>query len=125
MLPMYLRRPELLFNGQPRRIILSEQGFHTPKGSGGETIQAAAYCYAYKKVEALHGIDAFILHRHVDNDHEGGLLLGLRRNKPADGEALPKKKIYECFRQADTPDWQRTFQFALPIVGLEKWPTRE
>jgi len=117
LLPAYLRRPELLYQGQPRRIILSEQGFHTPPGSEGETIQAAAYCYAYKKIERLDGIDAFILHRHVDNAHEGGLRLGLRRNQPENGEPQPPKKIYDCFRLADTPEWSSAFEFALPVIG--------
>jgi hypothetical protein len=121
LLPAYLRRPELLYNGQPRRIILCEQGFHTPKGTNGEIVQAAAYAYAYKKIEALEGIDSFILHRHVDHKDEGGLLLGLRGYTPRDGEARPKKKIYECFRAADTPEWEHAFQFALPIVGLKTW----
>ncbi len=117
----YMDRPELRFEGRSRRIILSEQGFHTPNGVDGEEIQAAAYCYAYKKVERLAVIDAFILHRHVDHPHEGGLLLGLRRYVPSDPEPRPKKRIYNCFRLADTPDWEAAFRFALPIVGLENW----
>jgi len=121
LLPAYLRRPDLLHAGQPRRIILSEQGFHTPKGTNGELIQAAAYCYAYKKVDALEGIDAFILHRHVDHKDEGGLLLGLRSYTPRDGEPRPKKMIYDCFRAADTPEWQKAFEFALPVTGLKDW----
>jgi len=121
LLPDYLRRPELLFQGQPRRIILSEQGFHTPDGADGEAVQAAAFCYAYKKIERLDGIDAFILHRHVDNANEGGLLLGLRRNKPEGGDPAPCKRIYECFRVADTPEWEEEFSFALPIIGLKSW----
>ena len=116
-----MERPELRFEGRPRRIILSEQGFHTPKGEDGEGIQAAAYCYAYRKVERLDAIDAFILHRHVDHPHEGGLLLGLRRYQPSDPEPRPKKRIYDCFRLADTPEWESAFRFALPIVGLENW----
>ena len=121
LLPAYLRRAELLFQGRPRRIILSEQGFHTPKEADGEIIQAAAYCYAYKKVERLEGIDAFILHRQVDHAGEGGLLLGLRGLHPRDGEARPRKKIYECFRVADTSEWAPAFAFALPVVGLKSW----
>jgi len=97
------------------------KGFHTPKGTNGETIQAAAFCYAYKKIEKLDGIDAFILHRHVDNKGEGGLLLGLRSNQPRDGDARPKKNIYECFRTADSADWEKTFEFALPLAGLKDW----
>lgn len=121
LLPEYLRRPELLHHGQPRRIILSEQGFHTPKGTNGEIIQAAAYAYAYKKIEALPGIDSFILHRHVDHPHEGGLLLGLRGLTPNATESRPKKKSWEVFRAADTPEWEKTFEFALPVVGLTNW----
>jgi Family of unknown function (DUF5722) len=78
VLTRYLRREELLYNGAPRRVILSEQGFHTPQGPHGEAIQAAAYCAAYRIAAELDGVDAFILHRHVDHPHEGGLLLGLR-----------------------------------------------
>ena len=121
LLPAYFHRPEMLYHGQPRHIILSEQGFHTPKGPDGEAIQAAAFCYAYKKIERIDGIDAFILHRHVDNAGEGGLRLGLRGNQPKDGEPQPRKKIYACFRDADTPDWETTFKFALPVIGLESW----
>ena len=117
VLENYLGRQSLLHNGTRRRIIFSEQGFDTPKTEDGELIQAAAYCYAYKKIESLPGIDAFILHRHVDHRHEGWLLLGLRRWDAA----KTKKHIYECFRLADTPDWERAFQFALPMIGLESW----
>jgi hypothetical protein len=121
LLPAYLQRPELLYNGQPRRIILSEQGFHTPKGTNGEIVQAAAYAYAYKKIEALDGIDSFILHRHVDHKDEGGLLLGLRSLTPNAVESRPKKKSWEVFRAADTPEWAQAFEFALPVVGLKSW----
>jgi hypothetical protein len=121
LLPDYLRRPELLYNGQPRRIILSEQGFHTPKKPDGETIQAAAYAYAYKKIEGIDGIDSFILHRHVDHKDEGGLLLGLRSLTPNATEPRPRKKSWEVFRAADTPEWERAFEFALPIIGLKDW----
>ncbi len=117
VLEKYMERQSLLYDGAPRRIIFSEQGFDTPKTDDGEMIQAAAYCYAYKKIESMPGIDAFILHRHVDHRHEGGLLLGLRRWDTA----KTKKRIYECFRLADTPEWEGAFQFALPIIGLEDW----
>jgi hypothetical protein len=122
LLPEYLSRSELLWKGGRRSVILSEQGFHTPKGTNGETIQAAAYCYAWKKIEHLDGIDAFILHRHVDHPHEGGLLLGLRSFTPSATEKRPRKRIYECFRAADTAEWKPAFEFALPVVGLEAWP---
>ena len=122
VLDAYFRRPELLHHGQPRRIILSEQGFHCPDKPDGELWQAAAYCYAWKKVESLAGIDAFILHRHVDHGGEGGLNLGLWTRKP-ESIATPgrTRKIYDAFKAAGTPDEGRAFEFALPVIGLTNW----
>jgi len=121
VLTNYLKREELLYEAAPRRVILSEQGFHSTPDAAGEQLQAAAYCYAYRKAERLDGIDAFILHRHVDHPREGGLNLGLRRRTPAAANPYPKKPIYDCFRAADTPEWEQAFEFALPLVGLESW----
>jgi hypothetical protein len=122
VLTAYLRRPELLHNDQPRRIILSEQGFDLPKTPDGEAVQAAAFCYAWKLIEQQDGIDAFILHRHVDHAREQGLRFGLWSNKPGSiAEPDRKRRIYECFRAADTPEWEGAFRFALPIVGLKSW----
>lgn len=121
VLTEFMKQPAMLYHGTPRSIILSEQGFHTPKGAAGEELQAAAYCYAYKKIESMDGIDAFILHRHVDHPREGGLRLGLRRYDPSNRTSPPKKRIYDCFRNADRQEWEDTFRFALPIVGLPDW----
>jgi hypothetical protein len=124
LLPRYLHRPEMLFRGQPRRIILSEQGFHTPDKPEGELWQAAGYAYAYYKTARIQEIDSFILHRHVDHGAEGGLNLGLwTRNKNSRSAAEPAKKkmSYEVFKAADTPDWERTFEFALPVIGIRRW----
>jgi hypothetical protein len=123
-LTAFLRRPELLYNGQPRRVILSEQGFHSLETEQGQLLQAAAYAYAYQKIRNLDGIDSFILHRHVDHAHEGGLNLGLwTRNKNSKNPAEPaaKKKIYDVFKAADTPQWEQAFEFALPIIGIKSW----
>jgi len=122
MLPRYFRGKELLFKGAPRHIILSEQGFHAKPTAEGERVQAAAYCYAWRKVANLKGIDAFILHRQVDNVGEGGLNLGLWRRDP-DTTSKPsgKRPIYEAFRLADTPHWKQAFKFALPIIGVKSW----
>ena len=124
VLPRYMNRPEMLYHGQPRRIILSEQGFHSNDKPDGELWQAAAYAYAYYKTANLPGIDSFILHRHVDHGAEGGLNLGLwTRNKNSRSAAEPAKKklLYEVFKTADTPDWPRAFAFALPVIGVQRW----
>jgi hypothetical protein len=114
----------MLYRGEPRHIILSEQGFHTVNKPEGELWQAAAYAYAYYKSAHLSGVDAFILHRHVDHGAEGGLNLGLwTRNlqSRSAAEPLAKKKIYEVFKAADTPNWRPAFEFALPVIGLRQW----
>jgi hypothetical protein len=125
VLTTFLRKPEMTHEGAPRRVILSEQGFHTPDGPDGETVQAAAYAYAYRLVEKEPAIDSFILHRHVDHGQEGGLWLGLWSRDPKGPHAaapLAKKRSYEVFRAADTAQWEEAFRFALPVVGLDRWP---
>lgn len=121
ILTRHLQKPELLFAGKPRRVILSEQGFHCREDATGESDQAAAYCAAYWKVAHLDGIDSFILHRHVDHAHEG-LNLGLWTHKP-DTIATPDRhrQMYDLFKVADTAEWEPAFRFALPIIGIGKW----
>ncbi len=124
VLTTFLERKYLLYGGKPRRIILSEQGFHTPNGEDGEKIQAAAYAYAYYKLSRTPGIDAFILHRHVDHKQEFGLRLGLwtwKEDDPAPSAPGKKKFIYEVFRLADTDQWKETFEFAKPLIGIKDW----
>jgi hypothetical protein len=112
----------MLCHGQPRRVILSEQGFDTPDKPDGQAVQAAGFCYAWVKVARTEGIDAFILHRHVDNAAEGGLNLGLWTHQQGT-IATPdsKKRIYDVFQAAGTPEWESTFRFALPIIGIQSW----
>jgi len=122
VLTRFLRQPELLYHGEPRHVILSEQGFHSDETPEGERAQAAAYCYAYAKIADLDSIDSFILHRHVDHKHEGGLNLGLWRRK-SNSVATPdsRKPIYEVFRAADTAEREKAFSFALPVIGITNW----
>ena len=118
----YSPAPDASYSRQTRRVILSEQGFHTANEPDGELWQAAAYAYAYRKVANNPGIDAFILHRHVDHGQEGGLNLGLWTRRPGSiADPDRAKRIYEVFKQADHSDWQPAFEFALPVIGVKKW----
>jgi hypothetical protein len=125
VLPAYLQRPGLTYEGQQRRIILSEQGCNTPSDSpDAQKLQAACYAYAYYKVRFLDGIDAFILHRHVDHQAEGGLRLGLWTWDDARaGYALPgaHKYSYDVFKYIDTARSLDVTRFALPIIGISDW----
>ncbi|WP_395752229.1 DUF5722 domain-containing protein [Prosthecobacter sp.] len=122
VLPKHLAAPEFLFNGKQRRIILSEQGFHTLLTPDGERLQAAAYVYAWEKIQTLPTVDAFIYHRHVDHAKEGGLRLGLWRNAP-NSIATPHstKLIYELFKKAGTPEWRAAADALLPVTGMKAW----
>ncbi len=118
----HLEKPELLWKGKPRRIILSEQGFQTLLTPDGEALQAAGFAYAWEKCRRLPLVDAFIYHRHVDHAHEGGLRLGLWRNAPNSiADPHSKKQLYDLFLKAGTPAWEEAAKFALPLAGLKSW----
>lgn len=122
VLTSYLKQEELSWDGEPRRVILSEQGFHCSDRPDAEREQAAAFALAYKTVVKADGIDAFILHRHVDHANEGGLRLGLWTNQPgAISTPYRKRAMYDVFRAAGTADEDKQFEFALPILGAESW----
>jgi len=122
VLTEYMKQSHLRYQGKVRRVMLSEQGFHTPAGPDGERQQAASYVYAYLKTRDLDGIDAFILHRHTDHTHEGGLRLGLRENLAGTVASPGKAKlIYDVFRAIDTPEWNDAIEFAKPIIGVKSW----
>jgi hypothetical protein len=124
VLPAFLAQERFLYQGVPRRIILSEQGFNCPDNAAGETIQAAAYAAAHYKISHMPAIDAFILHRHVDHRDEGGLHMGIwTRKLTGDDPTAPDRRrlLHEVFRRADSDRWQEAFEFAKPIVGIKDW----
>ena len=120
ILAAYLRRPEILCDGKPRRLIFSEQGLHAGDTAESEQIQAAAYALAYRRLSQVPGVEAFILHRHVDAAQEGGLKLGIW---PLTGTGPGKRKrpIWDVVKAADTEKWEAACRFALPIVGMADW----
>ena len=121
-LSAWVNIPNNLYQGTPRRIILSEQGFHGKPGSPGEQNQAAGYVYGYRKALASKSIDAFILHRHVDHAKEGGLMLGLHSNAPGSiATPLAKKEIWQVFHDAGTPQELQSFEKYKKILGDNAW----
>ncbi len=109
-LALWMERPEALFQGRPRRIILSEQGFHSPAGAEGQKHQAQGYVYAFERTKTIPQIDAFILHRHVDHAIEGGLNLGLWTNQPGQiCSPQQKKLLWQVFQDAGTSREEKTF----------------
>jgi hypothetical protein len=119
-----MSQPHLTYAGRLRRIILSEQGFHSDETEAGEQLQAAAYALAYWKVAQLPAIESFILHAHVDNRDEFDLNLGLwRRDKtsPLGNQPGSPKPIYDVFHDIDGPKGEEWIAWAKTIVGEENW----
>lgn len=122
VLTEHLAAEEMLWNGKTRRIILSEQGFHCSDRPEAEREQAAAFALAYKAVSQLDGIDALILHRHVDHAGEGGLRLGLWTNRAGTISTPDRQRLmYDAFRAAGTDEEEKQFEFALPVLGASSW----
>ncbi|WP_145445605.1 DUF5722 domain-containing protein [Mucisphaera calidilacus] len=124
VLAAYLRLPQNRYRDKPRRLILSEQGFQTEDNPDGENLQAAAYALSYERIRQIPGIDAYILHRHVDHRGEGGLRLGLWTALPEPAPASTpgrRKRIWHVFRAAGTESWYENIRFALPILDLASW----
>ncbi|MHC4123851.1 MAG: DUF5722 domain-containing protein [Planctomycetota bacterium] len=122
ILPAFLRQKKYLYQGQPRHIILNEQGFQTLSSPDGEKIQAACYAYAFHKLRHMPEIEAFMYYRQSDGRGEGNLRLGLWTRKEGTEHALGKKKlIYDVFCNADTPNWQKRFNPYLSVIGIKSW----
>ncbi|MBQ3079565.1 MAG: hypothetical protein IJC48_06175 [Clostridia bacterium] len=123
VLPAYLAQERLLYEGKPRRIIFSEQGFNSQSGALQaltEKQAAAAYVLAYIKARSIDTCDLFTHHAYRDNPHEFGLNLGIRRyDETKPGGIGEKKPIYESVRKMDTEEENEAVQMARSIIGDE------
>ena len=122
VLAEYLAQDHMLVNGEPRRLILSEQGFHAADTPDGERLQAAALALAYQKVERIDAIDSLILHRHLDHPDEGGLRLGLlalEREPMEDPANWRRRPAWELYRHAGTPEFADAARPYLEWIGRE------
>ncbi|MDO4303384.1 MAG: DUF5722 domain-containing protein [Bacillota bacterium] len=111
----YMKQDQFLTDdGEVRSILLSEQGYTS---HAGEAYQAAAFAYAYYKVEAYDEIDGFLLNRETDAAEEvaQGLAFGL---SDAGGR---HKQIYNVFKYIDTSQRAEYTDFAKELIGISNW----
>lgn len=112
VLTNYMKKPEMLdTSGNVRSIILSEIGYSS---ASGQALQAAAFAYAYVKMEQNGYIDALMLSRQTDAGDEIaalGLALGLQTTGGG------KKQIWNVFKYIDTDKRNEVISFAYDIVG--------
>jgi hypothetical protein len=123
VLDAWVRQPRAQFLGRtPRTVHLTEQGLNSRDYS--ETHhrdQAAGMAYAWNKYKNLPTIEAFQYHNWVDNRHEGGLRIGLRKFPDEPGDPLGKKPIWEVYAALGTPREADATAFALPLIGIQDW----
>lgn len=106
-----------LYNGQARRIILSEQGTQAEIGADGvpdEYIQAAAVAYYYFRCAKLNLIDATEWNEYVDAN---GGVLGLLY------PSLVEKLAFQVYKGVDDPLWYQKLApyHVLSTMGLQNY----
>lgn len=111
----YLRQEHFLNDdGEVRSILISELGYTS---NAGEANQAAAFAYAYYKMEAYDEIDGFLLNRQTDAPEEVAQGLSFGLSSAGGGH----KQIYNVFKYIDTPQHAEYTNFAKDIIGISNW----
>jgi hypothetical protein len=122
VLDAYMKQPSLLYKGEIRPIHLSENGFNS-KSYSTEILaeQAAGMAYAWKKIQSLPSIRSWQYHNWVDNRHEGGLKIGLRKFPDEENDPLGKKPIWHLYQALGTPNEDEAAAPYLNLIGLKAW----
>ena len=119
----WVRDPAHQFLGKQNRTLhLTEQGFNSPDYSEKSLKdQAAGMAYGWNKVKRLPSITMVHYHNWVDNRHEFGLRIGLRKFPDEPGDPLGKKPVWHFLKAADTPGEAETARPYLPWIGIQNW----
>jgi hypothetical protein len=105
-----------------RPVHCSENGFNSKDYSEKHlTDQAAGMALAWKKIQALSSIEAWQYHNWIDNRHEGGLRIGLRKFPDEAGDPLGKKPIWHLYHALGTSGEDKACAPYLPVVELDSW----
>jgi hypothetical protein len=122
VLDAFMKQPAFRYQGEVRPVHLSENGFNSKDYSDEELEdQAAGMALAWKKIAALSSIQSWHYHNWIDNRHEGGLKIGLRKFPDEAGDPLGKKPIWHLYRALGTPEEDRVAKPYLEVIGLKDW----
>lgn len=123
VLDAWVKQPKALFNGtQKRTVWLSENGTNSPTYSDEDfNNQAAGFALAWKKLQALDGIDGFQWHNWIDSRGEGGLRLGLRCFPDDKEMPFAKKPVWYCYQAAGSDKEDEVFEPYKKLMGIEDW----
>ena len=116
VLPRFMDQPRFHFQGKPRGILLSEQGFNTPTLSlEDQRRQVAGLIYMFRQIRPLKAIEAFHLHRYHDMPvQEGGLRLGIITETGA------HKLGWDAYKAIGTDREDEFGKIADEVMGLAK-----
>jgi hypothetical protein len=116
----WARDPVNRFNGEAvRDIYLTEQGFNSRDYSERELeLQAAALAYAWRQIAKHPEIKGMHYHNWIDNRHEGGLKIGLRKFPDDADDPGGVKPIWRLYRELDGPNEVTASRFADAIIQL-------
>ena len=119
----WMRQPKALYQGKHLRDIqFTEQAPNSPDYSSTSlTEQAAAMAYVWKKMEPLDSITMFHVHNWVDNRHEGGLRIGLRKYPSDKEDPHGKKPIWYTFQSFGTPEEDKHIEKYKKVIGIQDW----
>lgn len=119
----WILMPENMINGKvKRKLFLSENGTNSPSYSELDLKnQAAGGAWAWKKTNALPGIDAFMWHNWMDNRVEDGLRIGLRYYPDDETNPGGAKPVWYVWKAADSPDEDAVLDPYLETLGVKEW----
>ena len=122
VLDAFMKQPAFRYRGEVRPVHLSENGFNSKDYSEKELAdQAAGMALAWKKIGALSSIQSWQYHNWIDNRHEGGLKIGLRRFPDDADDPLGKKPIWHLYRDLGTEREDEAARPYLKTIGLRDW----
>ncbi len=105
-----------------RNLFLSENGTNSPSYSATDLAhQAAGGCWAWKKTNALEGIDAFMWHNWMDDRSEDGLRIGLHYYRDDENNPAGRKPIWYVWEAAGSEREDEVMDQYKDILGITDW----
>lgn len=122
VLDAWMKRPEMRFMGEVRPVHLSENGFNSPDYTE-ESLndQAAGMAFAWKKMKPLSSIKMWHYHNWIDNRHEGGLRIGLRKFPDDEQEPYSAKPIWYTYQALGGPNEDASLEVYLKTIAASAW----
>lgn len=122
VLDTFMKLPALRYHGEVRPVHLSENGFNSKDYSAKSLEdQAAGMALAWKKISQLSSIKSWQYHNWIDNRHEGGLRIGLRKFPDDPDDPLGEKPIWNLYQALGTPQEDAIADPYLKTIGIGSW----